>query len=384
MSRFRIGMRELLSLSLSLSLSISLLSGCSGKQNQADDNAGIDLAPEARCLYLADGDGYRIARMYAPDDTVHPVATYLLVPRDKPLPDDLPKGTVVRVPLASTLVYSTVTAEAMKELGSISSVRGVVDKQYFTQPEIQEGLKNGKVTDAGAASSPSAEKIIAMKPDAIILNLYEGMDVAGVDALGVPLIKLMDNHELSPLGRAEWIKLIGSLTGKESIADSIYNSVAANYKRLSEQTSRLGRRPKVLTENMYQGVWYVPGGRSFQSRLIQDAGGDYFRKDDKSAGTLALSFEEVFSKGRDADIWLLKVYDKELTHATLLKEDARYAGFKAAGNGGVYYANTADAAIFNDMVYHPDRLLEDYAEIFSSFSSGKAPNHLRYFRKMPN
>ena len=55
---------------------------------------------------------------------------------------------------------------------------------------------------------------------------------------------------------------------------------------------------------MYQGVWYLPGGASYQAKIIEDAGGKYIWADDKSAGSLNLSYEEVLAKAHNADIWL--------------------------------------------------------------------------------
>lgn len=360
-----------------------LTTGCINSGNEKrEKTSGKDLAPVAGNLRLSQEEGYKLARFYGEKDSITPLATYILAPADKPLPENLPSGTVVRVPIKSALIFSTVTAEALKELQSLDVVKGVVDKQFFAQPEIKEGLKTGRIIDAGSASLPSTEKIIAMRPDAILLNQYDGMDVTGIDELGIPVIKMVDNLELTPLGRAEWIKFLGALTGKETLSDSLFRGVSERYQKAASSTSTLSQSPVVLTDNLYQGVWYVPGGNSFQARMIQDAGGKYFLKNDKSTGSLSLSFEQVLKEGRNADIWLLKVWGIELDKEGLLSLDERYANFKAVKTGGVYYANTADGLIFNDMVYHPDLLLTDYAAIFRAFSEGKDPGPLRYFKKM--
>ncbi|MCM1290350.1 MAG: ABC transporter substrate-binding protein [Prevotella sp.] len=366
---------------LSITLLVILM-GCSEKKGNSDVESIGDSTPYAERLHLSKHDDVTIAKIFSSSDTVNPIETYLLIPRDKDVPKNLPEGTVIRTPVQSLLVYSTVTAEALMELGSMDVIKGVVDAQYFTRPEIKEGIESGRIVDAGASSNPTAEKVIALHPDAIVLNIYDGMDVAAIDALNVPIIKMSDNYETTPLGRAEWIKFIGALTGKEAESEKMFTQVARDYNTILERNAGLEKRPKVLTETMYEGVWYVPGGNSFQSHLIYDSGGNYFRKDDQSTGSLSLNFEQVLASGRDADVWLIKVFGEDLTKEGLLKKDARYGNFNAVKSGGVYYTNTADGTLFYDMAYHPERILADYSNIFTAYSEGKEANALRYFRQM--
>lgn len=375
-------LKKYLSLVL-IASTLTLLVSCKrGGSNNGGSNIDNDLCPVASTLSLTDKGGYQVARFFTPEDTINPIATYILVPKSSDIPADLPDGTIIRTPVSNLLVYSSVSAEALKELNAINSVKGVVDAKYFTQPEIVNGLKDGTVTDCGAASNPTAERVITMQPDAILLNIYDGMQVAGIDALAVPVIKMTDNYETSPLGRAEWIKFLGALTLQKEKADSIFDSVSRNYNTLRSSVSNSNNRPLVITDNMYQGVWYVPGGNSFQANLIADAGGDYFRKDDRSSGSLSLSFEEVLNKGRHADVWIIKYFGDNLDKNTLLGMDQRYASFSAIDKNGVYYTNSMDGAYFNDLVYHPDRLLQDYVKIFKSIAEGTQPENLRYFKPL--
>lgn len=53
----------------------------------------------AENLKIVSYDDYRVATLRNPWDTLEILHTYVLVGRDEPLPDSLPQGTVVRVPL---------------------------------------------------------------------------------------------------------------------------------------------------------------------------------------------------------------------------------------------------------------------------------------------
>ena len=54
-----------------------------------------------------------------PWDTLKTLHTYLLVDKRKPLPDNLPDGTVVRTPISKSVVYSAVHCSLLNDLGEI-------------------------------------------------------------------------------------------------------------------------------------------------------------------------------------------------------------------------------------------------------------------------
>lgn len=357
------------------------MASCGGNGSKEENRMGIENeTTHSQFLKIDKRNGYSIAEITDPWDTTKLMATYVFVPSDSELPDSLPKGIVVRTPVKSLIVYSSVTGSALEELGSEQVIKGVADAGFFKMPHVVEGLEDGSVVNIGLPSSPSKEKIIALNPDGILLNIYDGMDVKGIENLKAPVLRMVDNMEPTPLGRAEWIKFLGLLTGKEQMADSIFNSVCESYGKLKNHVSGIDKKPKILTETIYEGVWYVPGGGSYQARLIEDAAGDYFRKDDNSQGSLNMSFEQVLDKGNDADIWLIKLYDKELTGKYLMEMDSRYGYFAPVKKKGVYYSNTAKSTLFEDFPFHPEKLLHDYAVIFHP---EKFPgDSLTYFKKM--
>ena len=79
-----------------------------------------------------------------PWDSTKLMASYLLVPTDETIPQDIdPEVTVIRTPVTSLVAYTSVYAGAIKELGSIDVVTGVTDAQFYKIPEIVDGLKSG-------------------------------------------------------------------------------------------------------------------------------------------------------------------------------------------------------------------------------------------------
>ena len=60
-------------------------------------------------------------------------------------------------PFCKVLVYTSVHCGLLKELGALSSIRGVGDVEYIHIPEIVKGLKDGTVQNCGGSAEPNIE-----------------------------------------------------------------------------------------------------------------------------------------------------------------------------------------------------------------------------------
>ena len=199
--------------------------------------------------------------------------------------------------------------------------------------------------------------------------------------LGVPLVECADYMETSPLGRAEWIRFYGRLFGRAAEADSVFAQVERSYRALASKVAGAGHRPKVLSDLKSGSAWYVPAGRSTTGRIYADAGGDYVFAGLEGSGSVPMSFETVYGKARDADIWLIKYnapVDK--TCDDLRRDYAPYAGFKAFQDRQIYGCNTAARPFYEETPFHPERLLADLVKMFHPELSGS--RDMRYFRKL--
>lgn len=360
---------------------------CTGKQKSFSGDSRMPLEHAAYLLIDTCRD-YTMVQVVNPWDTTEILHRYVLVgkadgeDRAKRLLEKMPDATVVRVPLEKALVYSSVHCSLLEEFGVLDHIGGVCDLQYIHLPEIHRRCGNGKMMDAGNSMNPDMERIIAFRPDAIMLSPYEnGGSYGRVEKLGVPIIECADYMEKSPLGRAEWMRFYGMLFGCVEKADSIYREVERKYTRLKEKAADVKERPTVLAELKSGSVWYVPGGKSTMGQLYQDAGADYIWKEDTRSGSFSLSFEEVYERGHDADFWLFKyngTHDRTLTD--LAAEYAPYKGFRAFRDRKVYGCNSGRVAFYEETSFHPERLLEDLMRIFHPEIAGQ--DTLCYFNRL--
>ena len=361
-----------------------LLSACGGKSSTVSGSAQGDSIPlhYSSNLSLIDYEDYIVAQLRNPWDTTKILHTYVLVDKKQPLPQELPQGTLVRTPLSKAVIYSSVHCSLLKDLGALNSIGGVCDLKYIKLPEIEEGCRNGTITDVGDGMNPNIEKIIDLHPDAILLSPFENSGGYGrVEKLNVPIIECADYMETSSLGRAEWMRFYGLLFGKKTEADAMFAAVERDYKDLQELVKPISFAPSVMCDLKTSSTWYTPGGNSTIARLYADAGANYIFREDTHSGSLPYPFEVIFEKGQQTDFWLIR-YNQPIdkTYKELEKEFAPYAGFRAFKERNIYGCNTNRVPFYEETPFHPDWLLKDLIKIFHpSLLEGY---ELRYYKKL--
>lgn len=365
---------------LALALALCVLTLACGSHGKRADNPA-DETHEAKGLEIyRDGDCW-VAKVISPTDSTQDLGVYIFPDSDENVVIPDIEGADIFPPSKrrSVMVYSSVYTSALKELESQGIIKVAGDTRYMTDPYVTAGLRDGSIVDGGLQEEPNMERIIAAKPDMILVSHYDGMNPSKLEKSGIPIIYFRESSEQDPLGRAEWIKLLGAIAGKKEKADSIYNQVKVRYLSLTKAAARIqGDKPLVMTETMYEGSWFVPGGQSYAAKMIRDAGGRYIWDDDLSAGSLQMSFEAVLDKANEADIWLIKSFGKNLTLSDLEQQDSRYMLFKPAKTGGVWNADTQAVPLYEETPFHPELLLQDYITIFHP---GSLPGkEARYFK----
>ncbi len=355
---------------LLLALLTLIVSACSGNrsaQTESVSGAGDTLTTCSELLTLVRMDnGVFLAVIANPWDTTQELQRLVLVDRDQHSAS-LPAGTVIKYPVRRSMVSSVMFANAIDELNATGAIAAVTDAKYFKTPAVRQAIDNGTITDLGSSMQPNPELIASSAPDVILTNPYQNAGHGMIETLGIPIVEMADYMESTPLGRAEWIKLLGALYGNYEAADSIFEQTVSNYRLWQ---SRAGdKRPKVLTEMSAGGVWFVPGGSSYMARIIADAGGAYPWSDNDDAGSLQLDFPTVYNAAHDADYWFIKTDNPQFSYSDLREAYPLNARFEAFNNHNVYFLDTDRSLFFEEMAFHPDRLLRDFVIILHGDSA---------------
>lgn len=347
---------------------VLLLSACSGGSRTSSHIDGADTIhfEYASNIKVLKNKEFIQVELRNPWDTLKTLQTYILVNKNKPVTNNLPKGTVIKTPLRRSVVYSSVHCALLDELDAIESISGVCDLEYINHNRIKELCDNGHIADCGSSMNPDIEKIIDLNADAVLLSPFENSGGYGrIESIGIPIIECADYMETSPLGRAEWIKFYGMLIGKEKEADSLFNKIEEQYQTLKAKTQNVKYRPTVISELKYSSAWYVPGGQSTMARLINDAGANYIFSYTKGSGSIPLSFETVLDKGQKADFWLIKYnQNTDKTYSELENDYSPYKNFDAWKNKRIFGCNTSYVNYYEETPFHPESLLRDLIIVF--------------------
>ena len=343
----------------------------------------------------------------------------------------------VRTPVERSAVFIAPHCQLMYELGCQQAIRGVCDLNYINIPDVRKraasaGNAAGKassekassgnasaqnsIVDCGSSMAPDIERIIALKPEAILVSPFENSGGYGkLDKLHIPLIEAADYMESSPLGRAEWMKFYGMLFGKdknisttaagkasgaaagkaseaaagkaseailpascELRADSLFAQIEKEYLDLKAEAGKLPKGLSILTERKTGGVWYVPGGQSTIGILLKDANARYIFSDDKHSGSLPMSPEQILAKGKQVDVWAFKYFGgAPLSQVQLLQEYDGYKALAAFSRGNIYQVDTSTVPYFELTSFHPELLLREFIILAHGERFGK----LRFYKK---
>ena len=338
----------------------------------------------------------------------------------------------VRTPVERSAVFIAPHCQLMYELGCQQAIRGVCDLNYINIPDVRkraasagkasagnasagnassgnassEKASSGNpsaqntIVDCGSSMAPDIERIIALKPEAILVSPFENSGGYGkLDKLHIPLIEAADYMESSPLGRAEWMKFYGMLFGRaknisttaagkaseatlpascEPKADSLLAQIEKEYLNLKAEAGKLPKGLSILTERKTGGVWYVPGGQSTIGILLKDANARYIFSDDQHSGSLPMSPEQILVKGKQVDVWAFKYFGgAPLSQVQLLQEYDGYKALAAFSRGNIYQVDTSTVPYFELTSFHPELLLREFIILAHGERFGK----LRFYKK---
>lgn len=348
---------------------ICLLSSCTN--GGKDDGKGRQQSEEnlmRRANYIEITrykSGYRLD-ITCPWDNLSSLGEFFLYPDSLPIPEELSNKTVIRTPVQSVIAYSSTQWSVFLQLGEINRVKGILESNYTKNKEIKRLVNEGDIKDVGIETQIDTEKVILLQPDIILYTPYsntkgeELSDLSG--AVMFPFADYLENH---PLGRAEWLKVIGFLTCRERDTDEWFDNIEKRYDSIRQICDNVTYRPTVFSDLPFEGQWYIPGGKSYIAQIFNDAGADYIWKDNNNTASQPIDAETVMLKAGNADYWrIMNSTNAEYSYELLSKENEMFTYFKSFKDRNVIVCDIQKSAYFEKSQYEPDILLKDFVKIF--------------------
>lgn len=272
---------------------------------------------------------------------------FLLLPEGAEPPAELDGNiTVLWQPIDSIYLAASSAMDFFRALDRLDRVRLTsTTAANWSIPEVRDALADGSMLYAGRYSAPDYELLLSEETGLAIEStmIYHTPEVREqLETLGIPVLVERSSYEPHPLGRMEWIKFYGLLTGGSEEAAAFFDAQMSRLAPILE-AGESGDGPTVaffyISSNGYANI-RKPG--DYISQLIGMAGGRYIFSDldtgDNDLSTMNLQMETFYAGARDADILIYNsTIDVELqTLDELLQKSELLADFKAFQSGDVW------------------------------------------------
>lgn len=331
-------------------------------------------------------DGYQKLNLYRHYNNIADTTCFFLAPNNNPAPGLEKDCSVIRTPVERIALLHASYIGFFEFCNALNQIKAISEVKYVYHDSIYQSARRGDLPEVSFGETLDKEQILALDIDLVITvgwpnspNKNQQM----LEELGIPVLVFSEWQETTLLGRAEWVKIVGALSGKSDQVNAKFDEIVHAYDTLVELAAQASSSPTILCNLPYKGSWYVPGGNSYMSNLFRDAGGAYLWSDDPGTGGLQLDFESVYAKGITADVWINPGTVNSVQG--IADSDPRLNDFKSVRSGRIFNSTNR---IFRNQAndYWESAIIQPHlvlADLISALHPDLLPgHHLVYFKQL--
>lgn len=340
-------------------------------KNESKPNVIISAKNEVRYakgFSIQNYDGYSVVKVKNPWPKATKTYTYILKEKNGIVPDSLRQNLIIPVPIKTIVVTSTTHIPSLELLDEVNTIIGFPHCDYISSEKVRARIDTGNIKELGNNQDLNTEVLLDLQPNVIIGYGIDNKNPT-LDNLQKSGLKVMLNgdwNEENALGKAEWIKFFGALYGKQKQATALFTKIEKDFLKTIKIAKMAKTTPSILAGDMFEDRWYLPRGTSWGSLLLKQANGNYLWQETSGTGSLSLSFETVFEKAKNADVWITSGQFSSLKEMT--NANPHYAEFNAFKNKNVYSFSGKKGKTGGILYYElapnrPDLVLKDLVKI---------------------
>lgn len=354
----------------------ALMCGCDTKSTSLEDFAEVTYSPRHASgfeIRAAHESKSSLLRIFNPWQGATGFEQQVFVARnDETAPEGF-SGMVIKAPVRRVVCMSSSHVAMLDAIGQIKRIVGISGVDYIVNEYVASHRRCGEIRDVGYDANVNFELIASMKSDVVLIYGVNGENrqlTSKLDEIGVPYIYIGDYIEESPLGKAEWMRVVGELCDCGLRADSTFSAVEERYVslkgKIADHLAKEESRPNILLNTPYRDTWFVPSPRSYMVRLIEDAGGRTYSAGNVTTASQPIDIEQAYLLATQADVWLNVGFCTSL--AEFKAQNPRFAGVECVAKGRVYNNNARCTEIggsdfWESGVVNPDKILRDLISI---------------------
>ena len=312
--------------------------------SEAPEIEGLTLESEMPLEYAQKFRVYNYSDDYRMID-INDGTYYLVVPEGKEAPEGLDEDvTVLKLPLDTVYMAATSVMSLYDCLDALDHIRlsGVQADGWYIE-NAAAAMEAGDIVFAGKYNEPDYELLIGEDCDLAVESTmisHSPKVKEMIEDLGIPVLVDYGTYEPEPLGKVEWIKLYGILTGKEEEAGERFEE----QKQIVQEMNDFPNTGKTIAYFYVSsdGKVVVRDSSDYIARMIEIAGGEYIYTDlineESSLTSVSMTLEEFYSNAIDADYLVYNAtIDSPITSIDdLLAKSELFADFKAVKEGNVW------------------------------------------------
>lgn len=267
---------------------------------------------------------------------------YMVVPEGMSVPEGLEEDVIVlQLPLDNIYCASSSMMSLTATLGALDHIKlCALDYDSWQLDEVRAQMDAGKLAYSGSYKEPDYEMMTAndiqLYLDTTMIDGYPEV-LEKFSELGITSLVEDSALESHPMGRVEWIKVLGVLYGMEDEANAYFDDQVEKFNAACAEES-LGKSV-ALGYITSSGKCYARNGGDYIAQLIEMAGGDYVCADVEpdQTGNTSMTFEEWYDKFVDADYFFYYNLGVEFSSIQdMIDYNPLFADFKAVQNGNVW------------------------------------------------
>ncbi len=290
---------------------------------------------------------------------------YLLVPENETV-ETSGDITVINTPVDNIYLAASSAMDLFFGIGADDKILAASTlERDWSLPYVKQAMSDEDILYAGKYSAPDYELILSEGCGIAIEStmIYHKPEVKEqLERFGIPVFVERSSYESHPLGRLEWVKLYGLMTGKEEEAEKLFSEQSELLQSVSQNGS--AGKTAAFFYISQKGSAVVRKPDDYVSKMIQLAGGEYiFTSDDlnteeNAQSTTDMQFEVFYAAAKDADVLIYSsTIDGGIEDiSALLEKNSLFADFKAVKSGNVWCTDknmfqqtTAAAEIISDL-----------------------------------
>ena len=241
-------------------------------------------------------------------------------------------------------IYLAASA-AMCQFDEIGAVRNVIlsglERDDWYIESAREAMDQGTLSYGGKYSEPDYERIVEAGVNLAIestMILHAPKVQEKLELLGIPVFIDRSSYESEPLGRAEWVRVYGLLTGREKEAAQAFDEQKGYAEALAPIPEGDTRSLAVFSINAARQV-VTRSREGYLGKMVEIAGGTLCTPVlDSSLATETVSMESFYAAAEDADILIYNasIEDAPEDLAELCAKDSILTQFRAVSEGNVW------------------------------------------------